>query len=104
MVPDLHREQILDALRRVRGPDLSGDIVSLGMVADAMVYPGGKVVLSITVPAERARELEPLRAAAERVLRDLPGVTEALVALTAERRPACLSQGDSPVPATTLSL
>jgi ATP-binding protein involved in chromosome partitioning len=93
-VPDLHREQILDALRRVRGPDLSGDIVSLGMVADAMVYPGGKVVLSITIPAERARELEPLRAAAERVLRDLPGVTEALVALTAERRPA--SPGASP--------
>jgi ATP-binding protein involved in chromosome partitioning len=56
------------------------------MVADVLIS-GSKVILSIAVPSERALELEPLRQAAERVLRDLPGVAEALVALTAERRP-----------------
>jgi ATP-binding protein involved in chromosome partitioning len=85
-MPKLSREQVLSALARVRGPDLSSDIVSLGMVSDVLVS-GSKVVLSITVPPERARDLEPLRQAAERVLRDLPEVDEALVALTAERQP-----------------
>jgi ATP-binding protein involved in chromosome partitioning len=85
-MPDFTKEQILEALKRVRGPDLSGDIVSLGMVSDVMIS-GGKVILSIGVPAEKARDLEPLRQAAERALLDLPGVEQALVALTAERRP-----------------
>jgi ATP-binding protein involved in chromosome partitioning len=86
-MPELSRDQVLDALRRVKGPDLSGDIVSLGMISDLMVA-GGKVILSIAVPTDRARELEPLRAAAEKALRDLPGVSQALVALTAERPPS----------------
>ena len=60
-MPKLSREQVLSALRRVKGPDLSSDIVSLGMISDIMIS-GGKVIFSITVPAERARELEPLRA------------------------------------------
>jgi ATP-binding protein involved in chromosome partitioning len=85
-MPEVSREQVLDALKRVRGPDLSGDIVSLGMISDVMISEG-KVILSIAVPAERARQLEPLRQAAERALLDLPGVAQALVALTAERRP-----------------
>ncbi len=76
---------VLEALRQVKGPDLSGDIVSLGMVSDVFIS-GGKVIFSITVPSERANELEPLRAAAERVVRDIAGVESAMVALTAERR------------------
>jgi ATP-binding protein involved in chromosome partitioning len=80
------RDDVLEALKRVRGPDLEGDIVGLGMVSDIMVSDG-KVIFSITVPAERARELEPLRQAAEKAVREVPGVTQAMVALTAERRP-----------------
>jgi ATP-binding protein involved in chromosome partitioning len=83
---DVTKEQIFDALKRVKGPDLSGDIVNLGMISDVMVS-GSKVVLSIRVPAEKARDLEPLRQAAEKVVRDLPGVAQAMVALTAERGP-----------------
>jgi ATP-binding protein involved in chromosome partitioning len=79
------REQVLQALRRVKGPDLSNDIVSLGLVSDVMVADG-KVIFSITVPAEKARELEPLRQAAEVAVREVPGVEQAMVALTAERR------------------
>jgi ATP-binding protein involved in chromosome partitioning len=76
---------VREALRQVKGPDLSGDIVSLGLVSDVFIS-GGKVIFSITVPSERANELEPLRAAAEKVVRDIPGVESAMVALTAERR------------------
>ncbi len=79
------KEQVLAALRNVKGPDLQGDLVSLGLVSD-IVASDGKVLFSITVPAERARELEPLRKAAESAVRDIPGVEQAMVALTAERK------------------
>src|SRR5690606_27189722 len=46
----------------------------------------GKVYFSITVPAERARELEPMRAAAEKVVLAIDGVKSAMVTLTAARR------------------
>ena len=80
------KDDIFAALRKVRGPDSSGDLVSLGLVSDVVVSDG-KVIFSITVPAERARELEPLRQAAEKAVREIPGVEHAMVALTAERRP-----------------
>ncbi|OLP54525.1 sodium:proton antiporter [Rhizobium rhizosphaerae] len=79
------REIVLDALRAVRGPDLEGNIVDLGLVSDVFISDD-KVYFSITVPAERARELDPLRAAAERCVKELPGVKGAMVALTADRR------------------
>jgi ATP-binding protein involved in chromosome partitioning len=82
----LTKEVVFEALKRVKGPDLSGDIVSLGLVSDVVVSDG-KVIFSITVPAEKARELEPLRQAAEVAVREIPGVEHAMVALTAERRP-----------------
>ena len=65
MTETLSKDQVREALRRVKGPDLSGDIVSLGLVSD-IVVSDGKVYFSISVPAERAREFEPLRQAAER--------------------------------------
>ena len=89
---DITKEQILDALKRVRGPDLEGDIVSQGLVSDIFVNDG-KVIFSITVPAERAQELEPLREAAEKVVSELPDVASVMVALTAEKKPG----QDSPV-------
>ncbi|HEX8048320.1 P-loop NTPase, partial [Rhizobium sp.] len=84
------KEQVLDTLRTVRGPDLEHNIVELGMVSDVFISDA-KVYFSITVPAERARELDPLRAAAERVVKDIPGVKGAMVALTADKKGASSS-------------
>ena len=69
------KEHVLEALRRVQGPDRAGDIVGLGLVSD-IVVADGKVIFSITVPADQARELEPLRRAAESAVRELPGVEQ----------------------------
>lgn len=85
------KEQILAALREVKGPDSPRDIVDLGLVSD-IVVADGKVIFSVTVPAERARDMEPLRQAAERAVRAMPGVEQAMVALTAERRPGAAPQ------------
>ena len=78
-------EAVLDRLRTIKGPDLEGDIVSLGLVSEVFIADG-KVFFSITVPAARAQQLEPLRAAAERVVKAIPGVAGAVVALTAEKK------------------
>lgn len=79
------KETVLEHLRTVHGPDFTGDIVSLGLVSDIFIADG-KVFFSITVPAARAQELEPLRTAAERVVKAIPGVGGAMVALTAEKK------------------
>ena len=83
---DTIKSAVLDRLRQIKGPDLEGDIVSLGLVSDVFVSDG-RVAFSITVPAERAKELEPLRQAAEKVVKEVAGVETAMVALTAERAP-----------------
>ncbi|KAB2862274.1 MAG: iron-sulfur cluster assembly protein, partial [Bauldia sp.] len=49
-MPDIDKNQVLERLKGVRGPDGTGDIVSLGLVSDVIVS-GGKVMFSITVPA-----------------------------------------------------
>lgn len=65
---DVTKEQVLETLKTVRGPDLEHDIVALGMVSDVFISDD-KVYFSITVPADRAKELEPMRLAAERVIK-----------------------------------
>ena len=79
------KDLVIEKLRGLKGPDFEGDVVSLGLVSDVFIA-NDKVFFSITVPAERARELEPLRAAAERLVKSIPGVQSAVVALTAEKK------------------
>ncbi|EJJ30621.1 Mrp/NBP35 family ATP-binding protein [Rhizobium sp. CF142] len=94
---EVTKEQVLETLKTVRGPDLEHNIVELGMVSDVFISDG-KVYFSITVPAERAKELEPLRLAAERVIKEMPGVKGALVALTADKKAAANAPAARPVP------
>ena len=79
------QEAVIEKLRTVKGPNFEEDIVSLGLVSEIFIADS-KVFFSITVPAARAQELEPLRAAAERAVKMMPGVAGAVVALTAEKK------------------
>ena len=88
------KEAVVEKLRTVNGPDFSGNIVDLGLVSDVFIADS-KVFFSITVPAARAQELEPLRAAAERAVKTIPGVAGAMVALTAEKKGGGM---EAPVP------
>ncbi len=89
-------ETVMERLSKVKGPDLKSDIVSLGLVENVLVNDG-KVIFSITVPFERAEELEPLREAAEKAVSGLAGVEKVTAVLTAER-----AQGSAPArPAPT---
>lgn len=82
----LTKVRILKELTRVKGPDLNGNIVELGLVSEVVIHQG-KVYFSIKVDPARAEELEPLRQAAEQVVGDLDGVEKATVTLTADRQP-----------------
>ena len=79
------KTQVLDELRRVKGPDLEGNIVDLGLVSEILIRDE-KVYFSITVPADRAQDLEPLRQAAEQVVSKIEGITSVTAVLTAETR------------------
>lgn len=79
------RETVLEKLRSVHGPDFTDNIVDLGLVSEIFIADA-KVFFSITVPSARAKELEPLRQAAERAVLSLPDVKGAVVALTAEKK------------------
>src|SRR5438552_8450697 len=59
----------------------NADVLSAVTVAD------GKVFFSINVDAAEARAWESVRAQTEAVVRAIPGVTAAMIALTAERKP-----------------
>ncbi|MBZ9987595.1 Mrp/NBP35 family ATP-binding protein [Mesorhizobium sp. BH1-1-5] len=89
------KESVVERLKTVNGPDFTGNIVDLGMVSEIFIADS-KVFFSITVPAARAQELEPLRAAAERAVKTIPGVASAVVALTAEKKGGGM---EAPVPA-----
>ncbi|MGJ8571185.1 MAG: Mrp/NBP35 family ATP-binding protein [Hoeflea sp.] len=78
------KEEVLAKLKSVKGPDLEGNIVDLGLVSEIFIADD-KVYFSLTVPAARAQELEPLREAAERATKTIPGVKGAMVALTASK-------------------
>jgi ATP-binding protein involved in chromosome partitioning len=76
--------QVREALRRVPGPDGTGDLVSLEMIA-GLVVKDGHVTFAITVDPARAAALEPLRRAAEQAVDRVAGVLSVTAVLTADR-------------------
>jgi ATP-binding protein involved in chromosome partitioning len=78
------QQQVLDALARVMSP--RGVSVANANVLSAISVSDGKVFFSINVDAAEARAWESIRAQAETAVRAIPGVTTAMVALTAERK------------------
>ena len=79
------KQLVLEALKRVKGPDLGADIVSQGLVSEIVINKG-KVYFAISVDPARAGELEALRQTAESVVKALPGVDGVAVTLTADRK------------------
>ncbi|MGH6766749.1 MAG: P-loop NTPase, partial [Bradyrhizobium sp.] len=84
------QQQVLDSLVGVMTPR-GVALTNAGVVSDLSVNDA-KVFFSIHIDASEARAWESVRAAAEAAVRAVPGVTNVLVALTAERKPG------SPVP------
>jgi ATP-binding protein involved in chromosome partitioning len=78
------QQQVLDSLAKVASP--RGVALTSAGVLSAISVSDGKVFFSINVDAAEARAWESVRAQAEAAVRGIPGVTTAMIALTAERK------------------
>ncbi len=97
----LSRDTILAALSRLSLPD-GGDIVSRDLVR-ALMIEGDTVRFVLEAPdPETARRMEPVREAAEAMVRALPGAAQVSVVLTAhgpaQKAPPSLKIGGHPTP------
>jgi ATP-binding protein involved in chromosome partitioning len=86
------KQQVLDALAKVASP--RGVPLTNANVLSEIAVNDGKVFFSINVDAAEARAWEGVRAQAEAAVRAIPGVSTAMIALTAERKPGAAA----PVP------
>ncbi len=80
---NLSQDRVLEQLNKVRGPDLDGDLVSLGLVSQ-IVISGADVMFSVTIDPARAAELEPMRQMAQKAVEKIDGVGKVTVVLTAD--------------------
>ncbi len=78
------KDDVLASLARVACPD--GTPLHRSAALSDVLATDGKVFFSITVDAAEVKAWEPVRKRAEEVVRAMPGVKSALVALTAERK------------------
>ncbi len=88
----LTQDSIRDALKAVKYPGYSRDIVSFGLVKEIAVN-GGAVSVSIALTSANAEAAQQIKVESERVLRALPGVEKLFVdvkqgAPTAASQPA----------------
>lgn len=81
-MPEVTKDQLLDALRVVRDPDLHQDIVALGFITQHSFCDGiAKVTINLTTPACPVKEQ--MKGQAEAALLAIPGVKKANVEMTA---------------------
>jgi ATP-binding protein involved in chromosome partitioning len=91
------QQQVLESLARVASP--RGVPLTNANVLSAITVGDGKVFFSINVDAAEARAWESVRAQAEAAVRAIPGVSTAMIALTAERRAGSGTSGSGAPPA-----
>jgi ATP-binding protein involved in chromosome partitioning len=88
------KDDVLASLARVSCPD-GTPLHKSGALSDVLATDG-KVFFSITVDAGEVKAWESVRKQAEEVVRAMPGVTSAMVALTAERKGGRSGGGEAP--------
>jgi ATP-binding protein involved in chromosome partitioning len=93
-MPALTPDVITTALKRIAAPDGRGNIVSAGLVSD-IVINGGEVMFALNASPQHMKAMEQLRVVVEKAVAEVPGVTRAIVALTAER-PANAAKPSAP--------
>lgn len=104
-MPEITRENVLDALQKVHDPSKGRSVVDLGMVS-GIVVKDGNVGFALEIEPSEAEAKEPLRKACEDAVMALSDVTSVTAVLTAERasgggagaRPRQVAQGSGNVP------
>jgi ATP-binding protein involved in chromosome partitioning len=76
-------QQVLDALRQIKDPDLHKDIVTLGFIKDLKIE-GGNVSFRIVLTTPACPVKAEMESAAQELVSSLPGVTAVAVTMDAE--------------------
>ena len=90
-MPDVTKEQVLAELKRIAAPDGRGNIVGAGLVSEIAIQ-NGQVMFALNADPQHMKSMEQLQTFVQKAVSALPGVTKAMVALTAER-PAAREPG-----------
>ena len=91
------QDQILNALRNVRDPDLNRDIVDLGFVKDLKVCDGlVSFAIELTTPACPVKEQ--MREQAQRHVMSVPGVKQVDIKMTAQVRQSAAQMKEQMIP------
>jgi ATP-binding protein involved in chromosome partitioning len=77
-------QQVLEALTHLKLPASGQTLPQSGRLSEIVVQ-GERVMFSIAVDATEAEAMEEIRHAAQEIVAAMPGVTQALVSLTADR-------------------
>jgi ATP-binding protein involved in chromosome partitioning len=83
MAVSTREQEVLDALRVVRDPDLHRDIVSLGFVQHLQIEPSGTVAFDINLTTPACPVKDELKNQARMAVANLPWVTDVQVTMTA---------------------
>jgi ATP-binding protein involved in chromosome partitioning len=83
MAVSTREQEVLDALRVVRDPDLHRDIVSLGFVQNMDIEPSGAVAFDVNLTTPACPVKDDLRDQARMAVANLPWVTDVKVKMTA---------------------
>src|SRR5882757_7360320 len=83
---EISKDRVLEELRKIAAPDGRGNIVSAGLVSEIAVN-SGQVMFALNVDPQHAKSMGQLQAFVQDRVMKIPGVTKAVVALTAERAP-----------------
>src|SRR5260370_9978804 len=102
MAVSTREQEVLDALRVVKGPDLHRDIVALGFVQNMQIEPTGAVAFSINLTTPPCPVKDDLRDQARMAVAHLPWVTHVPVKMTANHTLAPGNGTSTPlIPPTT---
>ena len=96
---ELTEERVLEALKAVRFPGLSRDIVSFGFVKDLAVG-GGNVSLRLEITTESPKAAEEIQRDATERLRALPGVHAVTIRLDVKPPTSAMPRAGQPAPAS----
>ena len=96
---ELTEERVLEALKAVRFPGLSRDIVSFGFVKDLAVG-GGNVSFRLEITTESPKAAEEIRRDATERLRSLEGVSAVTIRLDVKPPSSAMPRAGQPAPAS----
>jgi len=83
MAVTTREQEVLDALKVVRDPDLHRDIVALGFVQNMRIEPSGAVAFDVNLTTPACPVKDQLKDQARMAVAHLPWVTEVQVTMTA---------------------